>query len=83
MPKPLRAPICVHETQWRTNVLQSKVEADLHFERIAAELEAIADVMQTLQAEDRGLAVRLKAFAHRIRIDSGLEAAADARREVG
>jgi hypothetical protein len=59
------------------SALDSKQEADVYFERLASELESLADSMQTIRAEDRELAERLKEFAQQIRIDSGLQPACE------
>lgn len=56
------------------NALESKQEADVYFERLASELEVLADSMQALREEDRELAERLRDFARQIRVDSGLPA---------
>jgi hypothetical protein len=56
--------------------MDSKEQSDLYFERLASELEALADAIGALRVEDRALAGRLKDFAGRIRTDSGLPQAA-------
>jgi hypothetical protein len=50
----------------------SKEESDLYFERVADQLEAIAQAVRALKVSDREPAARLATFADQIRADSGL-----------
>lgn len=54
------------------DALKSKEAADIYFEHLASELEAVADAVQRFRKTDRHLAVHLKELASKIRIDSGL-----------
>lgn len=49
---------------------------DLYLERLASELEAIAQAVCLLGDPDHDLAASLMEFAHQIRVDSGLAAPA-------
>lgn len=64
------------------NTLDYRLPSDAYFERLASELEILAEAIHELREEDRELALRLKAFAEQIRADSGLPSAGSALQDA-
>ena len=54
------------------DTFKTKEAADIYFEQLASELDAVADAVQRLRKTDKRLAGRLKDLAYKIRVDSGL-----------